>query len=275
MQQIAVGSGEIALKLIYNSSPSLKSDNSVLTKADKEISLYARHQLKEILSREDHVLIDEEDESSFGYAHLERLKNIPFVWAIDPIDGTRCFANQLPTFGFSLGLLQNFKPLLGVVYFPVLKEMFFCDGEKSYYVKNAFTASEERKTIVPVDQKITQQSIFYVNDLFFQDLDWDYSLSRIMMPSCAIADLCWPAIGRGCGSMFKAHLWDLAGSWPIFLSAGLSLRSLTTGKELKSLEKGIFAAEGSDIWRVGEYYILSSKNNFNLLKNNITIKKNI
>jgi fructose-1,6-bisphosphatase/inositol monophosphatase family enzyme len=94
-----------------------------------------------------------------------------------------------------------------------------------------------------------------------------------MNPACAVLSLCWPAIGRGCGAFFGAHIWDFAGSWPIFLSAGLSLRSYQTGKEIRQLDLGLFARESKDPWRLREWYILSSERNFAILKEKIVPKR--
>jgi myo-inositol-1(or 4)-monophosphatase len=40
------------------------------------------------------------------------------VWMVDPIDGTRAFANGLPEFAISVALLRADAPVLGVVFNP-------------------------------------------------------------------------------------------------------------------------------------------------------------
>jgi hypothetical protein len=70
-----------------------------------------------------------------------------------------------------------------------------------------------------------------------------FALSNL---SCAVLSLCWPTIGRGCGAFFCAHIWDFVGSWPIFLSAGLSLRLHQTGNEITKLDIRLFATESND-----------------------------
>ena len=72
---------------------------------------------------------------------------------MDPIDGTRLYANRMPTFGISLGLLKDLKPWLGVVYFPVLKELFYCDGKEAYFVQNAFSPNQRRIKIISFVRK--------------------------------------------------------------------------------------------------------------------------
>ena len=272
LKHIAFRGGKIALELISSSDFWLKQDQSIITKADVEISKLAYRAIEDLLNTSDHILIDEENAESAEYFDHSHLENTPFIWVIDPIDGTRSFSNHMPNFGISIGLLKDLKPWLGVVYFPMLGELFYFDGEQSFFVQNAFTESEKRKLISPIDLPVSHRSIFISNDSFFEKFDWNFSDCRVMNPLCAVLSLCWPTIGRGCGAFFGAHIWDFAGSWPIFLSAGLSLRSYQTGNEITQLDVELFARNSEDPWKLREFYILSSEKNFSLLKKKILPK---
>jgi len=46
------------------------------------------------------------------------------LWVIDPLDGTVNYANGIPVFCVSIGLVDAGRPVLGVVYDPVRDEMF-------------------------------------------------------------------------------------------------------------------------------------------------------
>lgn len=48
----------------------------------------------------------------------------PYLWAVDPLDGTTNYAHQYPFCAVSIGLLVEGKPHLGVVYNPILKQLF-------------------------------------------------------------------------------------------------------------------------------------------------------
>ncbi|MBD0335039.1 MAG: inositol monophosphatase [Cyanobacteria bacterium Co-bin13] len=48
----------------------------------------------------------------------------PYLWAIDPLDGTTNYAHQYPFCAVSIGLLIEGKPSLGVVYNPVHRDLF-------------------------------------------------------------------------------------------------------------------------------------------------------
>ena len=47
-----------------------------------------------------------------------------FCWIVDPLDGTTNYVHQLPSFSVSIGLYDQGEPLVGVVWDPILKEMF-------------------------------------------------------------------------------------------------------------------------------------------------------
>lgn len=60
------------------------------------------------------------------------------TWIIDPLDGTTNFAHKIPFVAVSVGLWTGSDVDLGIIYLPVLNEMFwaakgrgaFCNGEK-------------------------------------------------------------------------------------------------------------------------------------------------
>ena len=272
MLQMVNEGGNISLSHIEDSAPTLKPDQSVLTKADLAVSKFIKEQMKDLLDSGEHLLIEEEDQQSERYFDQKVLESVPYVWSVDPIDGTRSYSNRMPMFGISIGVFKDLKPWLGVVYFPAWKELFYCDGERAFFVKNAFTSQEKKTEVVPIDQDITKQSIFFSSDVLFQYYDWDFSFCQIMAPSCAVIDLCWPAIGRGCGCFLKASLWDFAGSWPIVKVAGLDLRSAVSGEKLDRLHVDLFMGEGSQTWKLAQFYILSSEKNYPIIKSKMTAK---
>ena len=53
----------------------------------------------------------------------ERLKK-ERVWVVDPLDGTKEFIEGIPNFVVSIGLVENGKPVVGVLYNPVTTEIF-------------------------------------------------------------------------------------------------------------------------------------------------------
>lgn len=48
----------------------------------------------------------------------------PYLWAIDPLDGTTNYAHQYPFSAASIGLLINQVPVVGAIYDPFHRELF-------------------------------------------------------------------------------------------------------------------------------------------------------
>lgn len=263
--------GELSLTLFNKTKAELKKDRSVITEADRAISQLVKARLLDLTCQNQHILIDEEDPRHADYLNQSLLDKVEYIWAVDPIDGTRPFANGMPHYGVSISLIRNLQPWLGAVYFPVLNELFFCDGQKSYFIKEPFTEHEVKEEIIPIDEDINLYSIFLCSESFYKEFDWKTNDCHVIIPACAVVDLCWPAIGRACGCLLRSNLWDFAGSWPIFQSAGLELRNFETGEPLKRLNVNNFHGKEKP-WKLKEYHILSSEKNFPILKE--YLKKN-
>lgn len=89
-----------------------KRDLSPVTIADRK----AEQALRALLAKErpsDGVIGEE-----FGVEQ----ENAPYVWVLDPIDGTRAFASGKPLFGTLIALLHEGVPVLGVIDQPISKE---------------------------------------------------------------------------------------------------------------------------------------------------------
>jgi len=269
MLRLVQEGGRLSLSIIDDSQHSFKADTTIVTKADKAISRLAHEHLADVLRDPRHILIDEEDPKIIDYLDQNKLESVEYIWALDPIDGTRLYANRLPTFGISIGLLKNLKPWMGVVYFPMLHELFYCDGEKSYYVKNAFRAGEKKTEIVPIDEEISAKTLFYCNDTFFRRYKITDPTFHVLIQACAVVNLLWPTIGRGVGCFLRSSLWDFAGSWPMLRSAGLDLRSSVTGQTVEKIHADMFIREPKP-WELKEYYLVSSQRNFPIIRSKMS-----
>lgn len=67
------------------------------------------------------------------------------VWIIDPIDGTKGFVEKARDFAVQIGLTSDAKPILGVVYQPAEKQLFFASkGKGAFLVENENTPQRLR-----------------------------------------------------------------------------------------------------------------------------------
>ena len=110
-----------------------KKDRTIVTEADEKIEDLSDARLAEILPGS--VVIGEE---SFDNKTLEKAKDTRYVWLVDPVDGTECFADrELTQYGITITLLDRGKPVFSLFYAPELE----VGPHKGCY----FEASENRK----------------------------------------------------------------------------------------------------------------------------------
>jgi histidinol phosphatase-like enzyme (inositol monophosphatase family) len=112
LSELLFQSGEIIKPYFFNRNYSVdrKSDDSPVTKADKE----AEECIRKMIQKEfpHHGIIGEE----FGQENEES----EYTWVIDPIDGTKAFITGSPLFTTLVGLLYKGEPILGAIHQPIL-----------------------------------------------------------------------------------------------------------------------------------------------------------
>lgn len=107
-----------------------KADNSPLTLADKTAHRVIADRLKitglPILSEESVI------------TPYDERKQWQRFWLIDPLDGTKEFINRNGEFTVNIALIENGKPVFGVVYAPVQERLYLgIPGRGSYLVESA------------------------------------------------------------------------------------------------------------------------------------------
>jgi len=106
----------------------LKSDDSPLTKAD-----IASHNIIENYLKETQIPILSEEGKDIPY---ESRKEWSRLWIVDPIDGTKEFIKRNGEFTVNIALVEHQRPILGVIYAPVLKDLYFSlEGLGAFKVK--------------------------------------------------------------------------------------------------------------------------------------------
>ena len=124
-KEIAAEAGKIMTKYFKEENgATYKLDNTIVTKADIEINKYLIERVKE---KYPHHAVDGE-EAQFGKSS--------FVWVCDPIDGTAMYARHIPVAVFSLALVINGRPIIGVVYDPFLDNMYSAIKGQGAYLNN-------------------------------------------------------------------------------------------------------------------------------------------
>ncbi len=173
-------------------------------------------------------------------------KGSPWRWIIDPLDGTTNYLHGYPCFCVSIGLEVEGEVELGVVYNPVLDELFHAERGKGAFLNgNRIFVSHEahldRSLLVtgfPYD--IRDHVDFYL--LYFrQFIIKSFAIRR---PGSAAIDLCYLAAGRFEGFWeFKLHAWDVAAGSLIVTEAGGKVTDLH-GQPYSIYSKEILASNG-------------------------------
>ena len=94
-----------------------KADNSPLTRADKK----SHELLMRLLSRMDLPILSEEGRE----IPYDERKKWERLWIIDPLDGTKEFIKRNDEFTVNIALVEYGIPVLGVVYAPVKRALYF------------------------------------------------------------------------------------------------------------------------------------------------------
>jgi len=93
-----------------------KSDQSPVSDADLAVNRLLERRLR--TARPAYGWLSEESTDT-----PDRLK-ASRVWIVDPIDGTRAFVDGRPFWSLSVALVEEGRPVLGVVYAPALNEYY-------------------------------------------------------------------------------------------------------------------------------------------------------
>lgn len=96
-----------------------KGNGTPVTKTDTAINKMVIAGVKKYFP--DHDVLGEEESSLENHSK--------YLWVCDPVDGTIPFSHGIPTCVFSLALVVDGKPIVGVVYDALLDRMLY--GEKN------------------------------------------------------------------------------------------------------------------------------------------------
>lgn len=137
------------------SSVSFKNRRDVVTNIDVEVENELREKL--------HTLLPE---AGFIVEEGKSEEQVEYNWVIDPIDGTKNFANQLPMFFTQLALIKNGNPVLGIVLNPVSNQLFSASHENKCYLNgeivHATVRNAPEESIIDLDFGGTEDISFKV-----------------------------------------------------------------------------------------------------------------
>ena len=102
-----------------------KSDNTPVTNADIRANDIICKGLK--LHFPEISIVSEEQ--------VKKGKAAKKFWLVDPLDGTKEFLKGNGEFTVNIGLIENKKPVFGIIYMPTKNKLYFTKDKKSYFSK--------------------------------------------------------------------------------------------------------------------------------------------
>ena len=231
--KIAFLAGKEILKIYKKPfSKKLKKDRSPVTKADLAANRVICKGLRNIFPKI--TIISEENDNS-------NLKKKDIYWLVDPLDGTKEFIKRNGEFTVNIALIKNKKPVYGLIYMPVTREIYFTKHKFSYYSKLNIRGQFLKK--VKIRTKKRSKNILVLSRTHISDkkkinemkdfMFKKFKANKIIQSGSSIK-LCYIAHGKAniyprIGTTME---WDIAAGDAILRNAGGRIKTLD-GKIMK------------------------------------------
>ena len=193
----------------------MKSDSSPLTKADRK----GHEVICSYLEQTGIPILSEEGKHT---AYKER-KNWEQLWIVDPLDGTKEFIKRNGEFTVNIALVENQKPILGVVEAPVLGIQYYGTLKKGGFKTTngvedklnpirAFDSKSKELKVVASRSHLNQETEDFLNTLHSPEIVSMGSSLKFMMIAEGKADI-YPRFA-------PTMEWDTAAAHAIISSLG-------------------------------------------------------
>lgn len=190
-----------------------KGPIDLVTETDEAVEAALRESLGRILPEADFY----GEESASGALPQQT------CWIVDPVDGTTNYAHGLQHVAVSVALWQGGRPVFGVVYLPVLDELFWAvAGGGAYLGQTRITVSATGR----LEHSLVATGFPYT---VAEQVQAHIQVLGRVLPRCqgirrlgsAATDLAYVACGRFEG-FYEAGLkpWDVAAGWLLVEEAG-------------------------------------------------------
>ena len=216
----------------------MKEDNSPLTLADKKCNDVINSYLKDT---EFPIISEENKQTDYSVR-----KNWKTCWIVDPLDGTKEFVKRNGEFTVNIALINNGKPILGVIYVPVTKELFYADVLEKKALKlvlESHNFGSEKKEPIQIKPKLNDTkkievvgSRSHMNDAtknFVNSLKIKYEEVEIVSKGSSLK---FCLVAEGNADIYPRFAptmeWDTAAGQAICEAVGLKVISKETDKPL-------------------------------------------
>ncbi|HWG38153.1 MAG TPA: inositol monophosphatase family protein [Terriglobales bacterium] len=219
--EIARQAGAILLEHRGRVGIEYKGEADLVTAADRASEAFLTAALRQRFPG--HGMVAEEGSRTAG---------TEYCWYVDPLDGTTNYAHGLPIFAVSLGLEHRGELTAGVVYNPVLDELFTAARGQGAQLNGApIRVSGQRElaqsllaTGFPSKKRHANPNIHFYQHFSLRT----HGMRRL---GSAALDLCYTACGRFEGFWeFNLQPWDTAAGTLIVQEAGGTVSDMMGGR---------------------------------------------
>lgn len=191
----------------------------LVTEADQESEDIILGRLKE--SFPGHAILSEE-----AGEHL--IEQSSYCWIVDPLDGTTNYTHQYPLVSISIALLHEGIPIVGVVYNPIMQELF-----QAVQKKGAFLNSQPIRVsnVKSLDKSLLSTGFAYDRKLnpannYAEFCHITHISQGVRRGGSAAIDLAYVAAGRLDGYWERGlKPWDIAAGVLLIEEAGGKITS--------------------------------------------------
>jgi len=219
----------------------LKSDSSPLTIADKN----ANEVINKYLQKTNIPIISEEN-TQIDYSIRRKWDT---CWIVDPLDGTKEFIKKNGEFTVNIALIKKGYPILGVVYVPVEKKLYFADvNEEVAFLANLSNDINEVNDLIkeaaPLKRNISKindkirivASRSHLNDEtkeFIKNVEFGNKKAKIVSKGSSLK---FCVVAEGKADIYPRFAptmeWDTAAAHAICKAVGISIKNTKTNNEL-------------------------------------------
>ena len=242
---ISVDAGEVILNY-YNENVDViyKDDESPLTKADLASHKIITDSIKKITP--DIPILSEEE-----FIDWKIRKKWKKYWLIDPLDGTKEFIKKNDEFTVNIALIENNRPILGVIYTPALNELFYSIknfGSYKILTKKKLNTLKQAKRISINKKKSNKIKIVgsrsHSNPILDKWVNKNFNEFDILQKGSSLK---FCLIAEGSADIYPrfgpTSEWDIAAGHIILEEAGGKLKSIDNKEILYNEKENILNPE--------------------------------
>ncbi len=140
MKQLAVEAGKVIMEIYQTDfTVDYKEDESPLTQADRQANAVIVEGLANVFP--EYAILSEEVKDD-----KVRRQN-PYCFIVDPLDGTKEFVKRNGQFTVNIALAYEQHPVVGVIYVPVTKDLYYASTECGAYKISGETGETRKLTV--------------------------------------------------------------------------------------------------------------------------------